>query len=148
MLLPLSVALALSIASPTGPGPAPRRDGPEDAVSRAWSLRAATATKRLGGKGLDACDRAVEQAFASAKVKSNGTDRTWFLTVEVGGQQMLVGWAYEGTQLKDFVVGALPPRWFLRKPAGSRVLTVLVSTSECALDLCPDDPLADAPCGK
>jgi hypothetical protein len=56
--------LAFASTTPsTDPLPVPG----SDSVTRSWSARAALATKRLQAGGLDACDRAVETAFAGAK---------------------------------------------------------------------------------
>ena len=45
--------------------------GAPDAVTRAWQARAALATKRLSGAGLDDCDRAVETAFQDFRVEAS-----------------------------------------------------------------------------
>lgn len=146
MLVPLALLGQLALTSPTAPARVAEPAG--DVVAQGWSARAALASKRLAGSGLDACDRGLERAFARAKVKGEGTKRTWLLEIEVEGERlpMLAAFGYEGIKLQDFLVVGLPPGWLLRQAVGSRTLSVLLSGPNCAFDLCPASPLSGAPC--
>jgi hypothetical protein len=135
----------LALAAVTRPVQGPAEAG-ADPVARGWSARAALATQRLAGGGLDVCDRALERAFQGAKLETQGAKRMYLLRIEIDGDALLTTYGYDGERLEDFGVVALPPGWFLRQPAGSRTLTVLLSKKNCAFDLCPGDPFSGAPC--
>ncbi|RJS14325.1 hypothetical protein DRW03_35055 [Corallococcus sp. H22C18031201] len=68
------------------------------------------------------------------------------LRLEIEGQAMQVAWGYNGQKLADFSIVTLPPRWFTRQEVSQKTLTVLPADFDCALDLCPNAPLASAPC--
>lgn len=149
MTHPAAIVILAYLALATATPPTDRPPAPgSDSVTRGWSARAALAEKRLQAGGLDACDRAVETAFAGARAKADGAKRIYLLKIEVEGERlpMLAAYGYDGSRLEDFVVVALPPGWLLRQPVGSRTLSVLLSTPSCAFDLCPSTPLAGAPC--
>lgn len=120
-----------------------------DPVSAAWRARAKLAAKKLAGPGLDACDRGVELAFQHPEEKVSGNRRDFILAIEVDGKTMLVTYSYETQRLEAFGILALPPGWLALQKAGSKTLTVLLSSaSKCALDLCTDDPTAGGPCAE
>ncbi|WP_223633235.1 hypothetical protein [Corallococcus sp. EGB] len=85
-------------------------------------------------------------AFKSAEASTPSGNPRFVLTIEIDGQVRLLAWNYTGQKLAGFNVGNVPPRWLLRQVAGKKTLTVLPSGSNCAFDLCPQEPLANGPC--
>lgn len=117
-----------------------------DAVARAWQQRAEQAKRNLTGSGLDACDRALEQAFAGARASAQGPRRSYELAIAVAGGTARMAFNYDGNRLSDFVLITLPDRWLGVQKPGSKTLSFLVADANCALDLCTDAPLAAAAC--
>lgn len=139
-------AISLLMLGSTPSTPARGGSPGTDSVAAAWKARAELASKRLEGTGLDACDRAVEMAFKSPDVGNNNGKRMFVLRLEIGGKAMMVGWGYDDQKLADFSIATLPPRWITRQVAGQKTLTVLPAESNCAFDLCPNEPLANGRC--
>lgn len=139
----LAALALLALALPARPG-----EPVGDQVAATWRERAALAERRLAGRQLDACDRAVEEAFRSARgeVTKDG-QRQYALAIRIEGRLLLVTYGYKGKRLDTFAVAALPAGWFAYQKADGKTLTVLLSDGpRCALDLCTSGPTADGPC--
>jgi hypothetical protein len=118
-----------------------------DALGKAWETRAEQARRTLGKPGLDACDKGLEKAFESVK-ELPGKDgvHAYPLNIEVAGQTMRATYYYNGAQLTDFMLVSLPDSWLAVQKPGSKTLSILVTNSNCALDLCTDDPFTGGKC--
>lgn len=135
-MLAVAVALFGAIASPAK----------ADDLKDAWHERAESAEIKLKAPGLDACDKAYEQAFASSTERTAGTQRTFNLTFDIGTGRMSAAYVYDGNRLSGFLLAALPPRWLAVQKAGGKTLSILIQEAQCAFDLCTDDPFAVGPC--
>lgn len=119
---------------------------PPDAVAKAWQQRAEQAKKNLTGSGLDACDRALEQAFASAQASTKGPRRSYELHIAVAGGTARMAFNYDGGRLSEYFLITLPDRWLAVQKPDSKTLSFLVADANCALDVCTDAPLAGSVC--
>ena len=117
-----------------------------DELAKKWAQRSAAAAKRLVAPGLDACDTGVEGAFKAAKESLAGAFRSFELEIDISGNVLNVSYSYKGGKLASFEFYNLPGGWIARQRVGSKTLSVLVPDSNCALDLCTNDPFAVGPC--
>lgn len=119
-----------------------------DPVGMAWKTRAETATRKLALPGLDKCDKGVELAFQQLREVTLGKKRNFELLIEVDKQEMVASYSYEGQRLNSFVLLALPPGWIAVQKTDSRILSIIVSDSNCSFDLCITDPVTIGPCAE
>lgn len=124
------------------------RDSTPDFVGNAWRLRAEAATKKLDDPGLDECDKAIEHAFQHPKELISGNLRIFELKINIADQTMLATYSYEGQRLSAFGLVALPPQWLAVQKTESKTLSILVWSSNCAFDLCTNDPFMTGPCAE
>jgi hypothetical protein len=139
MTLPCAIIALLAnvgYASTTAGGP----------VERAWRARADLASRKLAQPGMDACDRAVEEAFRQPRTDTTDGHRTYLLSIGNGREQMLVAYFYEQDVFKTFSIGALPPGWVVLQNAGKKTVTVRPGGLKCVFDLCASDPLVEGAC--
>lgn len=119
------------------------------AVERAWKARAELATKKLEGKGLDECDRAVELAFQKFDTSSSREGTRYALVIRIGAETLLAGYSYDAGKLKDFSLFNVPPKWMVHQPTGTKTISVVLGSGpKCAFDLCSDDPFSEGPCKR
>ena len=116
------------------------------AVEKAWKARAELATKKLEGKGLDECDRALELAFQKFGTTSGRNGTTHELVIRVGAETFLAAYTYDAGTLKDFSMFSVPSKWMVHQPTGTKTISVM--TGKCTFDLCSDDPFSDGPCKR
>lgn len=119
-----------------------------DPVGKAWKIRAEAATKKLANPGLDKCDKGVELAFKFPNLVTSGKQRSFELKIEIDDLIMVASYSYVGQQLGSFALVALPPEWLAVLKPESKTLNILVSGSNCAFDLCTDDPFITGPCAE
>ena len=134
------VFLAQSPARAAGSAP--------DSVGKAWSDRAASATKKLAASGLDKCDKGVEEAFQFPEETTAGTLRNFNLLIDIGGQEMVVSYSYDGQRLTAFVLDDLPTGWLAEQKTDSKMLRIIVESSKCTFNLCTNDPFTSGPCAE
>lgn len=140
---------SLLVASVLHAGPAAGAASPSDPVDAAWKARAERAVKKLSDPKLDACDRAVEEAFRDAKQQGSGGTKSYGLVIRVGARHMLVAFEYEGAKLIDFAMFNVPEKWMIHQPADSKTVSVVLGDGpRCAFDLCANDPFSDGPCAE
>ena len=118
----------------------------DDELGRVWLARSELASKHLSHPGNDACDIALDRAFAHPREINTRVFRTFNLLVELGGQTLQVSYSYRGGQLASFELVALPPKWIARQRTNSKTLSVLVASANCAMDFCTSNPLAPGAC--
>ena len=134
----------LSLVLGTSAGVARAESGP-DAVTKLWQARAALATQKLATGKLDACDRAVEEAFQRAKEDSSGKLRSFSMPLKAGSGMAVVTYFYAGQTRESFTVGVIPRDWVLMQRATSKTLSFAIGTA-CVFDLCTNNPTVDGPC--
>ena len=117
-----------------------------DEVGPAWRARAETASRNLSRGRLDACDMALEKAFANVEETNDKPFRSFHLVADVQGQSLHVAYSYRGTSLASFELIALPSPWVARQRVNSKTLSLLVAPARCAIDLCTNDPFAQGAC--
>jgi hypothetical protein len=117
-----------------------------DELGQRWSERSALASKHMAEPGLDACDLAIDRAFAHPKEGRSDPFRSFVLDADVGGQALSVSYSFRQGRLASFELVSLPAGWIARQRAGSKTLTVLVAPAHCAMDFCTDDPFAVGAC--
>jgi len=117
-----------------------------DDLSNTWHSRAERARAALKEPTLDACDKAYEHAYASAREENAGDQRYFHLAFDIGTGRMRVAYVYEANRLANFLIVALPPQWLAVQKADGKTLSVLVQEAQCAFDLCTNDPFAAGPC--
>ncbi len=117
-----------------------------DPIGNAWKLRSEAATKKLAESGLDVCDKAIESAFKDVTETFSGKQRTFELRIVIGDQAMIVMYNYKGQELEGIGIAKVPPRWMITQKADSKIISVLIIDSNCAFDLCTNDPFSKGPC--
>jgi hypothetical protein len=115
-------------------------------LAKKWAQRADTAAKRLVAPGLDACDMAVERAFEAVKKSIAENFQLFGLQVDISGNTLNAAYLYKDGKLAAFQLYKLPSRWAAKQRVGSKTLSIFVADSNCAFDLCTDDPFASGPC--
>jgi hypothetical protein len=137
-----SVVVFQSQSSARAAGSAP------DSVGKAWSDRAAAATKKLAAPGLDKCDKGVEEAFQYPEETTSGNLRSFNLMIDIDGQEMVVSYSYVGQLLKAFILDELPPGWLAEQKTDSKTLKIIVESSKCTFELCTNDPFVSGQCAR
>jgi hypothetical protein len=146
-VFPLSMAMLVALLTSS----AARAEDPKDPVEATWRARADLAKRRLAQGGLDACDTGLERAFQAAKqTKEKQKDgRTYDLSIDVGGQVLVVVYRYEGNQLDGFALVVVPPQFVAFQKADSKTFRFLLGPPQsCAFSLCTRGPTADGPCAE
>ena len=116
-----------------------------------WKSRAELANRRLAAPALlDACDKALEQAFKKAKVDLADNGTLYSLEIVIDGATALVTYAYfRSGDLDSFAVVSLPPGWVVYQKTKSKTLRFIVpGSAKCAFDLCTDGPTAEGRCAE
>jgi hypothetical protein len=125
-----------------------RADEPKDPVEATWRARADLAKRRLAQGGLDACDAAVEKGFQGVK-ETKKDARIFELSIDVGGQVLVVFYRYQGNALDGFAMVSVPPQWLAYQKANSKTLRFLLGPPQnCAFSLCTRGPTDDGPCAE
>jgi hypothetical protein len=138
-----ALGLGLALGSSAG---IVRAEKEPDAVSKAWRARAELAGRKLASGKLDACDRAVEEAFAAAREDNTGKVRSFAMPLKLGGEAALVTYFYSGQTLESFTLGLMPKKWLIMQRATSKTVSIAPIGGDCALDLCTNNPTVDGPC--
>ena len=120
--------------------------GDNASISKAWKERAKEATENLTQSKLDDCDTAVEKAFQTAVIKQGNGQTIYEMNLQIGKQSMQAAYSYTGNSLSDFLLISLPPRWMAHQSPNSQVFSVVVVDSNCAFDLCINNPLSKSSC--
>lgn len=123
-------------------------DSAPDVVRKAWSARAATAAKKLAAPGLDKCDKGVEGAFRYPDETTSGKLRSFKLTVDIDGEEMVASYSYAGQRLDAFILDELPPGWLAELKTESKTLRIIVERSNCTFALCTNDPFISGACAE
>jgi hypothetical protein len=118
-----------------------------EGVEATWKSRVELSTRRLAVPGLlDACDKAIEQAFQKSKPNTGDTGTLYPLEIEIDGRKALVTYNYKGGQLDAFAVLSLPSSWILFQRPNSKTVRFVVGDAKCAFDLCTNGPTAEGKC--
>ncbi len=115
-------------------------------ISQTWQSRSKLATDKLKQHKLDACDIAVEKAFQHAVGKQGDGSTIYELNIQVGNETMKAAYSYKDRILNDFILISLPSRWFAHQIPNSQLFSVVVVDSNCAFDLCVNNPLSTSSC--
>lgn len=115
-------------------------------ISQAWQSRSQLATDKLKQPKLDACDIAVEKAFQNAVSKRGEGLTIYELNIQIGNETMKAAYSYKDRTLKDFLLISLPSRWLAHQSPNSQLFSVVVVNSNCAFDLCVNNPLSTSSC--
>jgi len=120
-----------------------------DGLEATWKSRAELANKRLATPALlDACDKAIEQAFTKAKASPGENDTLYSLEIDIDGDKALVTYDYyKSGALDSFAVVKLPTGWVMVQKTHSKTLRFIVpGNAKCAFDLCTDGPTTNGKC--
>ena len=123
-------------------------DSAPDVVRKAWSVRAAASAKKLAAPGLDKCDTGIEGAFRYPEETTSGKLRSFKLTIDIDGQEMVVSYSYVGQRLNAFILDELPPGWLAEQKTESKTLRIIVESSNCTFALCTNDPFISGACAE
>lgn len=118
----------------------------DDSISRAWESRSKEAADNLKSSSLDACDIAVEKAFQNATRKHGNGQTIYELNIQISNQIMKAGYSYKNNVLNDFMLINLPSRWMAHQAPKSQNFSVIVLDSNCAFDLCINNPFGASSC--
>jgi hypothetical protein len=95
---------------------------------------------------LDACDIAVEKAFQNVSIKQGNGQTIYELSIQLNNQTMKAGYSYKKNVLHDFLLISLPSRWMAHQSPNGKAFSVVVIDSNCALDLCINNPFGSSSC--
>lgn len=115
-------------------------------TSQAWQSRSKLATDKLKQPKLDACDVAVEKAFQNAVGKQGDGLTIYELNIQIGNETMRAAYSYKDKTLNDFLLISLPSRWLAHQSPNSQLFSVVVVNSNCAFDLCVNNPFSTSSC--
>lgn len=115
-------------------------------TSQAWQSRSKLATAKLKRPKLDACDVAVEKAFQNAVGKQGDGLTIYELNIQIGNETMKAAYSYKDKTLNDFLLISLPSRWLAHQSPNSQLFSVVVVNSNCAFDLCVNNPFTTSSC--
>lgn len=113
---------------------------------QAWQSRSKLATDKLKQPNLDACDVAVEKAFQNAVGRQSDGLTIYELNIQIGNQTMKAAYSYKDKFLNDFLLINLPSRWLAHQSPNSQLFSVVVANSNCAFDLCVNNPFSASSC--